>query len=179
MQHREDLAEHIAVSVTYLGGHCDSMTLNFSRPASGPYVQFYKFLRLGSSGYVQKVKNQMTVSAYLRNELAHMKGPNGIPRFQMLDGGTASCNCLPVVAARLNPELKLAYDDIDFQHALSESHWYVSGYSLGFEDYTAGEETVRLFTDLPKDATMFRIVVKSNLTQVSYTCNRYVFIVMM
>mmetsp|Transcript_13446 Transcript_13446/g.28226 ORF Transcript_13446/g.28226 Transcript_13446/m.28226 type:complete len:389 (-) Transcript_13446:18-1184(-) len=38
---RENLAEHIAVTVTYLGGSSDSMTLNFSRPASGPYVRKY------------------------------------------------------------------------------------------------------------------------------------------
>lgn len=145
------------------------MTLNFSRPASGPYVQFYKFLRLGSAGYVQKVKNQMAVSAYLRNELAQMKAANGKPRFQILDGSAAICNCLPVVAARLNPELGLSYDDIDLQHALSESHWYVSGYSLGFEDPNhEGEGMVPLFTDLDKDTTMFRIVVKSNLTKVRF-----------
>jgi hypothetical protein len=41
---REDLAEHVAITVTYLGGHCDSMTLNFSRPASGVYVQYYKLV---------------------------------------------------------------------------------------------------------------------------------------
>lgn len=39
---REDLMEQIAISVSYLGGKCDSITLNFSRPASGPYVQMYK-----------------------------------------------------------------------------------------------------------------------------------------
>lgn len=41
---REDLTEHIAISVAYLGGKCDSITLNFSRPASGSYVQMYKFV---------------------------------------------------------------------------------------------------------------------------------------
>jgi glutamate decarboxylase len=41
---RKDLAEHIAITVTYLGGHCDSKTLNFSRPASGVYVQYYKLV---------------------------------------------------------------------------------------------------------------------------------------
>lgn len=114
---RKNLAEHIAVSVTYLGGQCDSMTLNFSRPASGPYVQFYKLLRLGKNGYSTKVANQMATAAYIRNFLANLKGPDGQPRFQILDGGD-SC-CLPVVAARLNPDLHLAYDDIDLQHALS------------------------------------------------------------
>lgn len=56
-------------------------------------------------------------------------------------------HCLPVVSARLNPELGLHYDDKDFQHALSESHWYVSGYSLGFEN-PATFEFEDLFTDV-------------------------------
>lgn len=114
---RKNLAEHIAVTVTYLGGHCDSMTLNFSRPASGPYVQLYKLLRLGKSGYRSKVANQMIVAAYLRNFLKDLKHENGLPCFEILDGGGEYC--LPVVAARLNPKVQLPYDDIDLQHALS------------------------------------------------------------
>mmetsp|Transcript_6299 Transcript_6299/g.13616 ORF Transcript_6299/g.13616 Transcript_6299/m.13616 type:complete len:478 (-) Transcript_6299:553-1986(-) len=123
---REDLAEHIAVTVTYLGGSSDSLTLNFSRPASGPYVQFYKLLRLGKEGYKQKVENQMSVAAYIRHFISNlMHEPSGKKRFQLLDGGDTCC--LPVVSARLNPEIGLHYNDIDMQHALSESHWYVSG----------------------------------------------------
>ena len=38
-RHRHDLSEHIEVEVTYLGGTSYSMTLNFSRPATGIYVQ--------------------------------------------------------------------------------------------------------------------------------------------
>ena len=79
----------------------------------------------------------------------------------MLDGGDT--NCLPVVAARINPELNLHYDDIDMQHALSESHWYVSGYSLGFNN-PLNENFEALFSDVKKECTMFRVVVKSNLT---------------
>jgi glutamate decarboxylase len=114
---RKNLAEHIAVSVTYLGGQCDSMTLNFSRPASGPYVQYYKLLRLGKNGYSSKIANQMGNAAFIRNFLMDLKHPSGKHRFEMLDGGD-SC-CLPVVAARLNPEIQMPYDDIDLQHALS------------------------------------------------------------
>ena len=50
------------------------------------------------------------------------------------------------------------------QHALSESHWYVSGYSLGFEN-PMNMQFEDLFTDAKSDETMFRIVVKSNLTR--------------
>lgn len=87
---REDLAEHIAVTVTYLGGSSDSLTLNFSRPASGPYVQFFKLLRLGKEGYMKKVENQMSVAAYLRNFIASLTHPSGHKRFQILDGGDVS-----------------------------------------------------------------------------------------
>jgi len=116
---REELAEHIAISVSYLGGQCDSMTLNFSRPASGPLVQLYKLVRLGRPGYKKLADNQMEVAAYIRQELEAMKHPSGQPRFVMIDGGDK--HCLPVVGARLNPALNLAYSDIDLQHALSET----------------------------------------------------------
>eukprot|EP00804_Cyclotella_cryptica_P010916 CCRYP_018966-RA/>CCRYP_018966-RA protein AED:0.11 eAED:0.11 QI:102/0.87/0.77/1/1/1/9/454/601 len=159
---REDLAEHIAVTVTYLGGSSDSLTLNFSRPASGPYVQYYKLMRLGKEGYMTKVENQMKVAAYLRNFISNLTHPNGQKRFQILDGGDTCC--LPVVSARLNPDLGLHYDDKDLQHALSESHWYVSGYSLGFEN-PATFEFEDIFSDIDQASTMFRIVVKSNLSQ--------------
>ena len=119
-------------------------------------------MRLGKEGYMAKVENQMAVTSYLRHFIANMKHPSGKPRFQMLDGGDTCC--LPVVSARLNPDLGLHYDDIDFQHALSESHWYVSGYSLGFEN-PMNEQFENLCEDVNATTTMFRIVVKSNLTQ--------------
>jgi glutamate decarboxylase len=62
-RHREDLASHIAISVTYLGGKSDSMTLNFSRPATSVYVQYYKLLRLGWEGYRKKVDQQVSCDA--------------------------------------------------------------------------------------------------------------------
>jgi len=119
-------------------------------------------MRLGYEGYTAKVDNQMSVTRYLRQFLVGLKHPSGKPRFQMLDGGDICC--LPVVAARLNPEFVLHYDDIDFQHALSESHWHVSGYSLGFEN-PINERFEGLCSDANEDSTMFHIVVKSNLTQ--------------
>lgn len=140
------------------------MTLNFSRPASGPYVQLYKFLRLGKDGYVTKVQNQMAVAAFLREHIASLKHPSGKPRFEILDGGDHEGQCLPVVAARLNKELGLKYDDIDLQHALAESHWYVSGYNLSFENFDHDAAVEPLFGDAAIEDTMFRIVVKSNLT---------------
>lgn len=159
-RHRRELAEHIAISVSYLGGACDSITLNFSRPATGAYSQFYKLARFGMEGYRQRTANQMQIASTIRSALRKMEF-NGQPRFEIL--GPDDC-CLPVVAARLNPKLNLKYDDVDLQHALSESHWYVCGYKLSYENYMKDGEEDSLFTDEDQEATMFRVVVKSNLT---------------
>merc|ERR1712190_455808 len=82
--------------------------------------------------------------------------------FELMDAGDTKC--LPVFAARLNPELGLRYNDIDLQHKLAEDHWYVSGYHLSMT-HPLTEETMPLFHDAPADGTMFRVVVKSNLTR--------------
>lgn len=82
-----------------------------------PLLQYYKLLRLGKNGYSSKVSNQMNTAAYIRNFLKELRHPSGKPRFEILDGGRTCC--LPVVAARLNPEIQMSYDDIDLQHALS------------------------------------------------------------
>ena len=69
---REELSEHVAVSVSYLGGKGDSYTLNFSRPASGVYVQFYKFNRLGLAGYRDLEQNMMTNAKVIRDGMKRM-----------------------------------------------------------------------------------------------------------
>jgi len=159
---RENLSDHVAISVSYLGGKGESFTLNFSRPASGPMVQLYKFLRLGTEGYRTKVRAQMETAKFLRDGLKAMTH-KGLPRWIMIDGGDSGC--LPVVSAYLNPALKLAYDDIDFQHIVAEHHWYVSAYAMSFH-HPVEETTLPLFSDAPATGTMMRIVVKSNLTMV-------------
>merc|ERR1719399_164295 len=157
---RQGLSSHVAISVSYLGGKADSYTLNFSRPASGIYVQYYKFLRLGISGSRSLCENMMANAQTIRAGLAAMRH-QGLPRFVILDDGNS--NCLPVVTACLNPELALPYDDIDLQHALGETHWYVSGYEMKFH-HPITEQSMPLFADRDAADTMFRVVVKSNLT---------------
>merc|ERR1719401_808910 len=159
---RQDLSDNVAISVSYLGGKADSYTLNFSRPASGIFVQYYKFNRLGRVGYKALCDNRMANAKYLRDALKAMKHTDGRPKFIILDAGDT--HCLSVVAAYLNPELKLPYDDIDLQHQILQSHWYVSGYKMNFHD-PADEIVKPLFHDAPANQTMFRVVVKANLTR--------------
>jgi len=79
---REDLSEHVACNVSYLGGKAESFTLNFSRPASGLFVQFYKFLRLGREGYQLLTDNMMSTAVFIREGLAKMKH-DGTPLFDV------------------------------------------------------------------------------------------------
>ncbi len=113
-RHRRDLSEHIEVEVTYLGGVSYSMTLNFSRPATGVYVQAYKFLRLGLLGYRRKVQNQLETTMNFREKMRSLKWTNGEPLFEICDPDQESG--LPVFAARINPELHLDFDDFKLQH---------------------------------------------------------------
>ena len=113
-RHRKDLSEHIEVEVTYLGGVSYSMTLNFSRPATGVYIQAYKFLRLGMQGYRQKVQNQLRTTAFFRNKMRALKWTNGEPLFEICDPDQEPG--LPVFSARINPNLELDFDDFHLQH---------------------------------------------------------------
>mmetsp|Transcript_20554 Transcript_20554/g.56738 ORF Transcript_20554/g.56738 Transcript_20554/m.56738 type:complete len:547 (-) Transcript_20554:863-2503(-) len=160
-RHRHDLAEHISVSVTYLGGVSDSMTLNFSRPATGPYVQAYKFLRLGKQGYRSKVQRQLDVTNRFRNQVRDLK-VHGKPLFEICDCDQEPC--LPVFAARLHPDLQVDYTDFSIQHAIGEFHWYVGAYYLSFEDFSRGGTLAPLCSDESVQSSMFRVVFKSNLT---------------
>ena len=158
---REDLSDHVAISVTYLGGKAHSYTLNFSRPASGVYSQYYKLLNYGMTGYRQCNDNMMANAKFLRDGLKAMTH-RGKPRFVLLDDGDE--HCLPVVTAMLNPECGFAYDDVDLQHAMSQHHWYLGSYRMQFNDPLT-EESMPLFHDADPETTMFRIVVKTNLTR--------------
>jgi len=161
-RHQKDLSEHIEVEVSYLGGISHSMTLNFSRPATGLYVQAYKFLRLGISGYKEKVTNQLHVTSVFRESMRAIKWITGEPLFQIVDADQDAG--LPVCALRVNPALDVGFTDFTIQHAVGEYHWYVGAYHLSFEDFGNGGVLAPFCSDEPKEASMFRVVFKSNLT---------------
>jgi len=162
-RHRHDLSEHIEIEVTYLGGTSYSLTLNFSRPATGVYVQAYKFLRMGLDGYKRKVQNQLETTRNFRNKMRSLMWTNGEPIFEISDPDEELG--LPVFGGRVNPKLGLAFDDFNLQHTVGEFHWYVSAYHLSFEDFSDGAKVKPLCKDEPASASMFRVVFKSNLTQ--------------
>mmetsp|Transcript_16007 Transcript_16007/g.33095 ORF Transcript_16007/g.33095 Transcript_16007/m.33095 type:complete len:143 (-) Transcript_16007:171-599(-) len=87
---------------------------------------------------------------------------HGKPLFQICDADENPC--LPVFAARINPELNVSYDDFSIQHAIGEFHWYVGAYYLSFEDFSKGGKLGPLCSDESVKSSMFRVVFKSNLT---------------
>ena len=158
---RSDLSEHVGISVTYLGGKAHSYTLNFSRPASGVYDQYYKLIHFGREGYERVTKNMMENARFIRDGLKSMTC-NGKPRFLLLDDGDE--HCLPVVSAMLNPDCGLDHGATDLQHAVSQHHWYVGSYPMEYDHPVTGER-LPLFHDADREQSMFRVVVKSNLTR--------------
>lgn len=85
---RADLSEYVAVDVAYLGGRAESYTLNFSRPASGLYVQLYKFLRLGRDGARACAAAWQCTAPCGR---AHLRRPSRPLRPQATRGSPTTC----------------------------------------------------------------------------------------
>ena len=97
-----------------------SYTLNFSRPATREYAQFYKFLRHGKLGYQNLTDNMVHKSKFIRDRMKEVKAPNRKILFWILnDGGQA---CLPVVTGMIDKEAELPFDDIDLQNVLAMEH---------------------------------------------------------
>jgi len=155
-----ELAEHVATRTTYLGGEDHSYTLNFSRPATSLYVQFYKFQRLGELGYARLAQNMCNIAQYISTRLTDFK-VNGIPRFRVLS--QSAVWRLPVVSVLFNPEWTAKYNAIVLQNKILERGWFVSGYNTAMY-HPVGHELVAIFADLPPSSSMFRIVVKSNMS---------------
>ena len=156
-RHHEKLGEYITTNVPYLGdasgrdgsGDDDGnngdtspssssslsnyMSLNFSRPSSALYSQYYKMLRLGIDGYKSKLLTQMDMASMIRQYIQGKKvtidgttmdtpttttttttddhdgyvdecGSNDADSFTIPLFEIVDCGDLPVVAARLNPK---------------------------------------------------------------------------
>jgi glutamate decarboxylase len=160
-RYRKNFSDYVNTQVRYLGGIQDSFTLNFSKPASSIYSQLYKFLRLGMEGYRIVTKNQYDNAILITTLLKEFKY-NGKPRFEIFN--KIDMDSLPVISMRLNPKLKLKYNDIDFQNAMSMTKWYIGSYLMQYT-HPITKKQERMFYDEDRDNTMFRITVKTELSK--------------
>jgi hypothetical protein len=116
----------------------------------------------------------MEVAQYIREHLLQFK-KNGKSLFMIMDAmGQISPDghpwqrrreaCLPMVTAMFNRELGLEYDEVDLQHAVAQGHWFVGSYTMSMQ-HPVTRKTTPIFKDQSVGDSMFRIVVKSNMTK--------------
>lgn len=128
----------LVFKINYLGGEMLNYSLNFSRPASQVFLQYYNFLRLGRAGYTRIMANIMSNARYLEQRLM------AIGRFELL----TDSNYLPVIVLRLKDDS--AYTVFQICEILRERGWAVPAYTL------------------PPDAqeiTVMRVVVKETFSR--------------
>jgi len=119
---KSDLPKELVFHINYLGGDLPTMSLNFSRSASGVVAQYYNFLRLGFQGYKD------IVSACQQNACLLQKCLESTGLFAMHSDPK---NNLPVVSwSLLDMKDDLTFDEHDLMHRLRQKGWIVPAYSL-------------------------------------------------
>ena len=108
-------------NINYLGADQASFTLNFSRGASQVIGQYYQLIRLGKTGYRSIMQNLTRTADYLAASVQAM----GFILMSQTGG-----KGLPLVAFRLDPAKKHAFDEFAIAHALRERGWVVPAYTM-------------------------------------------------
>lgn len=128
----------LVFDIDYLGGEMMNYSLNFSRPASQLYLQYYNFLRLGRAGYRRIMGNIVRNAAHLEQRLL------GLGRFEALSAQRA----LPVVVLKLLDDG--AFTVFQLCEVLRERGWAVPAYFL---------------PPAAEHIAVMRVVVKENFTR--------------
>ncbi|MFW5837350.1 MAG: glutamate decarboxylase, partial [Desulfovibrionaceae bacterium] len=113
-----DVPGELVFKINYLGGEMLNYSLNFSRASSQVIMQYYNFLRLGTSGYEEIMANILANAHYLEEQLM------GLGVFELL----TDARYLPVVVVALK-------DDSDFTvfqiaERMREKGWIIPAYTL-------------------------------------------------
>jgi glutamate decarboxylase len=137
LKDKADLPDELVFRITYLGGQMANFSLNFSKSSSTIIAQYYNFIRLGKSGYVDIMTNMMNNSRYLAEKL-HETGKFGIINKQ---------KTLPLVAVRLKDA---AFTVFQLSDKLRQKGWIVPAYYLP-ED--------------AQDIAVLRMVIKENFSR--------------
>ncbi|KAJ3337117.1 hypothetical protein HDU93_001543 [Gonapodya sp. JEL0774] len=124
---RSYLPNELIFNMAYLGGNVSSFTLNFSRNASNVVLQYYQFVRLGTSGYKSIMSGCLEVAQILSLGLER----SGI--FRVYSDIHRGKEGLPVVAFGFSPELKQELSTLteyELEHDLRRFGWIVPAYPL-------------------------------------------------
>jgi glutamate decarboxylase len=134
-----DFPGELVFDVNYLGGNMPTYTLNFSRGSAPIITQYYNFLRLGKTGYVDIMNNLQANAAYLTGKLAESG------EFEILSKDV----CIPIVVMRLKEEIT-GYSVFDISRKVRERGWVLSAYTL---------------PENAQDVAVLRIVVREHFSR--------------
>lgn len=112
------LPKDLVFDVNYLGGDMPTFNLNFSRPSAFVVAQYYNFIRLGRTGYVDIITVLLSLSSRLAEGLA------SLDVFEFL----SRAHTLPVVAVRL--KAGLTFTVYQLSDHLRMQGWIVPAYKL-------------------------------------------------
>ncbi|TQJ29830.1 glutamate decarboxylase [Microbacterium sp. SLBN-146] len=129
------LPEDLVFTVSYLGGEMPTFALNFSRAGAQIVLQYYLFLRLGFSGYVEMQKSSQDVALYLSAGIAKLDA------FELWNDGSD----IPVFAWRLRDGHTSNWTLYDLSDRLRMKGWLVPTYPMpdGMSDLTVQRIVVR------------------------------------
>jgi glutamate decarboxylase len=113
------LPSELVFDVNYLGGHMPTFALNFSRPGSEVIAQYFMFMSLGHSGYVNLLTSLREITHRISSAIAEM-GP-----YRLITDGSQ----LPVFAFALKDEIT-NYSVFDISDRLRERGWLVPAYTF-------------------------------------------------
>uniref|UniRef100_UPI003A975712 glutamate decarboxylase n=1 Tax=Pseudophaeobacter sp. TaxID=1971739 RepID=UPI003A975712 len=132
---RQWLPEELVFEVSYLGGSMPTFALNFSRPGAQVLLQYYLFLRLGTTGYTKIQSATRDVALYLSGGIAK------IGAFDLWNDGSD----IPVFAWQLKPGHTKNWNLYHLSDRLRMKGWLVPAYPLpdGLADRTVQRIVVR------------------------------------
>lgn len=126
------LPEDLVFKVSYLGGEMPTFALNFSRPGAQVLLQYYRFLRLGRTGYTAIQQASQDVARYLSH------GVSELDAFELITDGSD----IPVFAWRMKAGHTENWTLYHLSERLRIRGWLVPAYPLSGEQ--AHETVMRI-----------------------------------
>ncbi len=126
---KEYLPEELLFKVAYLGAFEPTFQINFSRPGSQIWAQYYNFVRWGKEGYKAVHERSRDVGLFLT------KGLEKLGVFKILNSGEN----IPIVCWMLNEDEKRAWTEYDLADRLRYYGWQLPAYPGVFKILNSGE----------------------------------------
>lgn len=131
----EFLPEELLFKVAYLGDFEPTFQINFSRPGSQIWAQYYNFVRWGYEGYKAVHEKSRKAGLFLSRGLEKLK------EFEILNEG----DNIPIVCWTLTKNDKRVWTEYDLSDRLRYYGWQLPAYPLpkNFEDVVIMRVVVR------------------------------------